>query len=338
METRFVKAFASPQMVVKCQPQQVIGVFDGARKFDNGTYAVLKDGVVTLYRTVYYSQDEVILSDLEDIFVTPNGYILLKRKDEDDWQLWDRNKEILATGEKACVFQEGHWCLVFLKQKGKSEWIFFDVNKNSILPLMKKIEADELDVRYDNFSAISGRLMFIVTLNGKTILHKMDTLYLKPAKSLEVPFYACLPDGKIVVADALPGAFGGRRVIQIMPQKGGVLSVYSKDFDFCYCTDGIAMVGTSAVLRLCDSKWSLFVGKKLVKDGILDLEMYAGVMAYAVAAVGRTADGKPVKISSYAPGKVVLNYGDERFFIFDDVVNPVVVQANDTEDVFLIKH
>ncbi len=335
METKFVMPFQFPRKVYRRQAKSLLGVFDGARKFDNGLFAVLKDGVVTLYRDVSYGKERVIFSDLEDVFVASNGYILLKKKDVDEWQLYDSHLKIYAMGERVAVFQDDSYCLVFLKQKDKPQWFFYNLCKNSFLPSRKVLDADEFDVRHDKFCPLDSRLMFIVTLDGKTILQWMNMLYLKPTKILSAPYHYCLPDGCIAVAEKPFYIHEGYRVVKVMPSEG-VLEIYSADFKFKYCANGLAIVGKGVILRYYDEQWSLFVGNDLIKGGIVDVQMYAGVMAYHIGVVGKTLDGKTVKVLCYKDDKVIFEYGDERFFIFLDDALAVVVQADGMDDVFVI--
>ncbi len=336
METKFVPTFASPRAVYKHCACHFIGVFEGARKFDNGKFALLKDGEVTLYRNIAYAPEKVVFSGLEDVFVAPNGYILLKRKGEGEWQLLDNNQKVLALGEKVGVFQKESLCLVFLKQQGKAEWVFYDVNKNNFMPSERTIVADEIDVRYDCFSSTSSRLLFIIKLGGKTKLLRVTTLFFELAEELEVPNYYLLPNGDVVVSQNPFQIYEGYNSVKILPAEGEVLTVYSEKLAFDYCTDGIAFVGKVAVFRRLASKWNLFVGKKLVKDGIADLYPYVGVMAYPIGLEGQTSDGTSLTALVHGTDKVVVECGKERFFIFSDEVMPVVISANDVDDVFLV--
>lgn len=335
METKFVVPFKSPLKVYRSREKSLFGVFDGARKFDNGMFAVLKDGVVTLYKNKSGCEPQVVFSDLEDVFVALNGYILLKKKGSDEWQLYDAHVELYATGEKAAVFQDGWYCFAFLKQKGSSQWLFWNLYKDCFLPSTKMLEADEIDVRYDKFGPYRSRLMFIVTLDGKTTLQRMDTLHMKSTVELSAPYYHCLPNGGIVVAENPVCVQEGRNVVKVMPDRG-VLELYSVDFKFKCCADGLAMVGKSVLLRYYDEQWALFVGDNLLKKDIIHLQMNAGVMAYAIGLKGQTFDGKPVKVWERYDETVVFEYGDERFFIVDGGISPVVVRADGMDDVFII--
>lgn len=336
METKFVVPFKAPQKVYRRREKSLFGVFDGARKFSYyGMFAVLKDGVVTLYQDKSNAEPKVVFSDLEDVFVTLNGYILLKKKGADEWRLYDSHMELYAMGEKAAVFQEDGYCLVFLKQKECSQWFFWNLYKDCFLPNTKILVADELDVRYDKFGPYSSRLMFIVTLDGKTSLQRMDTLYMKPTEILSSPCGYYLPNGYIVIADQPFSISEGVRSQLIMPSNG-VLELYSADFKFKCCADGLAMVGKSVLFRYCDGQWTLFVGNNLLKNGIVDVQLYAGVAAYYHAIKARTLDGKPVKVWARQDEKIVFECGEERFFIIDDSISPVVVQADGMDDVFII--
>lgn len=337
METKFVVPFQSPQKVYRIRGKSFFGVFDGARKFDNGMFAVLKDGVVTLYGDAPSGRSYEVWADLEDVFVAPSGWMLLKKRNSDEWQLYDRSKKgPYATGEKAAVFQEDWYCLVFLKQKGDSQWYFWNLYGKYFLPDTKILEADKFDVRYDKFGPYSSRLMFIVTLDGKKTLQRMDTLRVKPTEILSAPYYYCLPNGLIAIDDNTPLKISeGRFSALVLPEKK--CKLYSAFFKFQELVCGVAVVGQAVLLRRDDGSWALFAGDELVKEGIVDVEMYYGVMSYAIGIQGKTPGGKNVDVFvRILDGKVVFNYGNERFFIFSGNRSPVVVQADGMNDVFII--
>lgn len=339
MDTKFVIPFQSPQKVYHCQSKSLLGVFDGARKFDSGMFAVLKDGVVTLYGELPEGETQVVYSDLEDVFVAPNGYILLKKKNSDEWQLsslFMRRKSFI-TGEKAAVFQNAQYCFVFLKQKGKPQWFFCSMNKGAFSPTIREVEADEVEVRYDRLSLYHYRLMFILTLGGKTTLQLVDSVFLTTRDELSAPYYYCLPNGLIAIDDNTPLKISeGRFSALVLPEKE--CKLYSAFFNFQELVCGVAVVGQAVLLRRDDGSWALFAGDELVKEGIVDVEMYYGVMSYAIGIQGKTPDGKNVEVfvRILDGSKVVFNYGNERFLIFSGKDSPVAVQTDEMNDVFVI--
>lgn len=333
METKFVKPFSSPQLVIRKRTLEELGVYDGVRVFENGYYATLKDGEVKLYD--YWNRQLYQDSVLEDAWVAPNGYRLIKRKGEEMWMLYSSNgNKFFASGEQAVVFNQGCYALVFLKQKGKAEWLFYDVCKNSVLPSVRKVIADEIEVRYDITAFGTTRLMFILTSGGKATLQPINPLYLKPSWQIpNVAFYEFLPDGSIVTSERALTREEGRDVVKVMPQACVTMQIYSADLKSCYSADGIVMFSSGMFFRCHGAEWFAFAGKYLIARGIYDLKLYAGVMAYNIGVEGTTSGIKPVKARECAMGKVLLEYGSERYFIFGGTM---VARANGASDVFLV--
>lgn len=332
METKFVKPFSSPQMVIRRRTLEKLGVYDGARVFNNGYYALLKDGVVMLYN--YRCQQLFEDWELEDAWVAPNGYRLIKRKGEEMWMLYSSSgNKFYASGEKAAVFNQGCYTLVFLKQKGKAEWLFYDVNKNSILPKEQSVKTEEIEVRYDTTALGADRLMFILTSGGKAILQRINALFMEPVCQIpNVAFYEFLPDGSIVTSVQPMMREEGKDVVKVMPQACASVQLYSPDLKSCCQADGVVMFSSGMFFRCHGIEWFAFAGRYLVARGIYDLRLYAGVKPYNIGVEGGTS-GKPVRAYKCTAEKVMLEYADKRYFIFNGTV---VIHADLSQDVFLI--
>ncbi len=306
METRFVKPFAAPQMVVRQQTGESLGVFDGARAFGTGYYALLKDGIVKLYD--YRKQQ--IYGDLEDAWVTPNGYHLIREKGSAKWKLFLSPGKCRAEGDRAVVFAANGTALVFLKQSGVPEWRYFDVSKHSVAPKANCISADEIDVRQQR-----NKLYFILTSGEKNVLQYRTMFTLKLEGELsDVPYYAFLPDGSIAVAEKPLSCIEGPEFLHVTPSEGSVMTVYT-GLKFRFRSDGIVMTSSGVYLQRCGEEWSLFAGGRLVKDGIFNVVSYGTFMSCGRDTVGRTADGRPVVLQACSPEDVMLDYAGEIFHI-----------------------
>lgn len=326
METKFVKPSLYPVTVVKRTNKLVVGVFDGVRRFDNGSTALLKNGVVSVYSSVFQKR----FDGLEDVFVAPNGYTLLKRKGADVWQLVRLYEEVIAEGEQVNVFQKGNFCLVFLKQRGKAEWLFYNVGEHSFLPSARTVVADTISVHLNDF-----QLVFILKLGGKTIIQKINTLYLKPEMQIDdAPFYVFLPDGSVAVsAQSLSCPETLSDICQVMPAEGEKMTVYSADFKKKLQADGLMICPSGAFFAKFGESWTFFVHWTQVKGEIYHLTLRSFVSSIGTDIQGKTADGKDVYVDFCSPNKIFLDYAGERFFIFDE---RIIINANDVNDVFLV--
>ena len=335
METNFVIPSLMPCVVMKKQTRRKIGVYDGARVFDNNYYALLKNGVVTLYDYI----DRQLFADsvLEDVWVAPNGYRLIKKKGANEWELYDELGQKTATGERVAVFNQDGWALVFLKQRGKAQWHFYNVDKNSYLPSVKSVDADEVEVRYDVFAPYSSRLMFILTSGGKTALQFINLLSLKPYREIRnAAYYEFLPDGSIAVADKPLTRCEGLGFARVVPEEGGLMTVYSADHKRYFDSRGIVMFSSGVFLRYDGSCWRTYLAdRSQFGKEVYGIELYAGLMSYHIGVSGKTADGKPVKMTTYSEKdkKVLLEYVDKWLFI---VGGKILVDAETGQDVFLI--
>lgn len=65
MEPKFVTGFLTPRVVVRGESQESYGVCFGARRFDDGSFALLGENGVTLYDRSGHKADDF----LDDVFV-----------------------------------------------------------------------------------------------------------------------------------------------------------------------------------------------------------------------------------------------------------------------------
>ena len=76
MEPKFVTGFLTPRVVVRGENQESYGVCFGARRFDDGSFALLGENGVTLYDHSGHKADDF----LDDVFVFKNGFVLKKKR------------------------------------------------------------------------------------------------------------------------------------------------------------------------------------------------------------------------------------------------------------------
>lgn len=104
METKFVPQFLEPKEVILCNNLTSYGSALGARKFDDGSFAVrYADGVV-----LYDNVGHVLEADLEDVLLFPWGFKLFKKKNSPYWYLVDASGNdvlcyVKCEAKKVCV-------------------------------------------------------------------------------------------------------------------------------------------------------------------------------------------------------------------------------------------
>lgn len=198
METRFVKAFLKPQTVVHSRSRKNLGICDGAAGFGDYFYAVLRSGSVTLYDY----DGKVLYDNLDDVWVAPNGYRLIKKKDSVLWELFDPRGEKKADGDKIKVMNDNGYNLLFIKQYHSDVWFVYDLCQYSIGPTPRKYAAEDIEAFYlEGFRCC--RLIFAVVENGTHKLWGINPRNLRPETSEWVenaPFFEILPDGYIAVS------------------------------------------------------------------------------------------------------------------------------------------
>lgn len=90
MEPKFVTGFLTPRVVVRGENQESYGVCFGARRFDDGSFALLGENGVTLYDRSGHKADDF----LDDVFVFKNGFVL-KKSERDRIGRLKRRRELL---------------------------------------------------------------------------------------------------------------------------------------------------------------------------------------------------------------------------------------------------
>lgn len=329
METKFVCPFSARTEVIRRCDGRVIGVFDGVKKFESGYYALLKNGVVSLYSY----NNQLVFDKLEDVWVAPNNYILLKKKGEDMWQLYSSSRGVVAQGERIKVYVQDGWRLVFLKQKDVKTWHYFDVGEHSYLPSAKILEADDVEVFYQKTGATFNRLLFILSADGKKAIQAIDSISLKAKITIsDVCEYLLLDNGDIAV---FKGVFRRRAVklfTEIFPTQGELIDLYDQSFRLWIQAKAVITLSSELVF-VCKSngEWLLFAGDRLLKQGIAELKI--SLEWDGVVLLGKTFDGKQVRVSMASPDEVLLWVGDEFSYIIDGRFE---VKPKGASDVFFI--
>ena len=97
MEPKFVTGFLTPRVVVRGESQESYGVCFGARRFDDGSFALLGENGVTLYDHSGHKADDF----LDDVFVFKNGFVLKKKRKGQNWTFETPQGTVIATADKA---------------------------------------------------------------------------------------------------------------------------------------------------------------------------------------------------------------------------------------------
>ena len=97
MEPKFVTGFLTPRVVVRGESQESYGVCFGARRFDDGSFALLGENGVTLYDRSGHKADDF----LDDVFVFKNGFVLKKKRKGQNWTFETPQGTVIATADKA---------------------------------------------------------------------------------------------------------------------------------------------------------------------------------------------------------------------------------------------
>ena len=85
METKFVPQFLEPKEVILGSTLTSYGVALGAKKFNDGSFAVrYADGVV-----LYEQSGKILETGLDDVLIFPWGFKLFKKSDSPSWYLVD---------------------------------------------------------------------------------------------------------------------------------------------------------------------------------------------------------------------------------------------------------
>lgn len=90
MEPKFVTGFLTPRVVVRGENQESYGVCFGARRFDDGSFALLGENGVTLYDHSGHKADDF----LDDVFVFKTG-LFSKKSERDRIGRLKRRRELL---------------------------------------------------------------------------------------------------------------------------------------------------------------------------------------------------------------------------------------------------
>ena len=76
MEPKFVTGFLTPRVVVRGESQESYGVCFGARRFDDGSFALLGENGVTLYDHTGNKEDDF----LDEDFVFKNEFVVINKR------------------------------------------------------------------------------------------------------------------------------------------------------------------------------------------------------------------------------------------------------------------
>lgn len=158
--------------------QESYGVCFGARRFDDGSFALLGENGVTLYDHSGHKADDF----LDDVFVFKNGFVLKKKRKGQNWTFETPQGTVIATADKAEIAGSS-W--LALRVQGQ-EW-----NVYQILGLCfeRQISVSLFSKRWQIFAKVctedlkiyqgsgTGSLVFALSDGGDTFIFLTEDLF-----------------------------------------------------------------------------------------------------------------------------------------------------------------
>lgn len=309
MNTKFVKNFSFPQEVISKTSLCNFGFCWGARKFENGSFALRRiDGV-----TLYNSQGHKLEVCLDDVFVFKNGYRLQKLSSSSLWALMQPDGSEVLTGERVEVCDER----LFAVKITEREWRlyqFSDDDKGTLI-FLTQCYADDLRI-FRN----SGNDYFIVAFmepEGVILQLRHEML---GVVSVELPIVrSVIPlfDGRFAVSD---------KELKVSEHQAGCLFVETSDkacmtlYDDKLQLDtqdisGFAIFHNGMYLLCQNDEWRLFSAqRKLLKDKIYHLTIYDAQNLEQCILFACTEKDERVVIRLKENGWLHVTYGKELKF------------------------
>ncbi len=253
MESKFVKKFAKPRLVVCKKNLRTYGVCLGAQKFSNGSFALLnEDGVV-----LYDNAGRLAEKHLNDVYVFLNGSVLkqipVSSADKFCWRLEisgmtmpAMQAEVLGDDFVALQSETKRWQVIhFAKNQFQNQtFACFDVD----------------EVKIFNGKDAAG-VVFALTCDGKTELQLKAAETGETVKRVDYgKYFAPLPGGWFLLSDNKwrpvvnePDLFLAEDV------SGGVANVYDADLQLKQeAVSGVAMFANGFYLCKTKDRWLLY--------------------------------------------------------------------------------
>lgn len=276
MDEKFVQTFNVCHEVVHRDKWVNFGLCFGARKFDNGFFAVRYEKNVILFN----NQAQIVDDHLQDVCVFKNGYFLRKKIDNDFWELISPLGAILFCAKQVAVYENE---LIAFKVDDKTWDIYhFDgmcLSKN----YFASFKADKLAIYKKNddqhfvFALINEHS---ISLHVKYQMYKADGNILKNIRH----FYHLCNGWFVVASDKITVAHFEGNCVKIDASRGKCFDIYDSALHkVVENVEGFVLFQNGLYLLNWRGEWRLFsvVGEQLI-DKIFDLRIWDEDMAEQV--------------------------------------------------------
>ena len=308
MDAKFVKNFLFPREVICAERLVNYGFCQAARKFKNGSFALLATNTIDLYDL----DGRKIETSLEDVFVFQNGYRLQKKFALPFWFLLYPNGNVVFKAEKVEVCDDR---LFALKAEGDRWNVYqFSVDDGALQFLME-CHADVVKLfrckDSDDFVAV-------LQVGDNYLLQLRHGCHAALCSELNV-FRSFVPlwNGQFAVSQMnMRVKQFGEACLLIEAMRGGGFDLY--DDRLKCCTEnaaGLVLWANDMFLIHEKSEWKFFSADgKLLRDKIYHLTIYDAPDLKQCILFARTENDERVVIRLKNNGWLHVTYGDEFKF------------------------
>ncbi len=276
MDAKFVKTFSICHEVIHRDKLVNFGLCFGARKFDNGFFAIRYDKNVILFN----NHAQIIDDCLQDVCVFKNGYFLRKKINNDFWEFVSPLGAILFCASQVAVYENE---LVAFKVDAKT-WKVYHLDEICLSKNhFASFEAEDLVIYKKN-----GDQHFVFALIGvNTIsLHVKYQMYKADGNILNnVRYFYHLCNGWFVVAnDKISVAHFEGNCVKVDTSQGKSFDIYDSYLHkVVENVEGFILFQNGMYLLNSLGEWQLFsVAGKLLVDKIFDVRVWDEDMAEQV--------------------------------------------------------
>lgn len=308
MDTKFVKNFLFPREVICADRLVNYGFCQAARKFKNGSFALLKENTIDLFDA--YGRN--IETSLEDVFVFQNGYRLQKKSALPFWQLLSLDGKVVFKAGKVEVCDDR---LFALRTEG-DRWNVYQFSVDDwTLQFLMECHADVVKLfrckESDDFVAVLqvGDNYLLQIRNEVNAILCSET----DAFRSFVPLW----NGQFAVSQTdIRLKQYGETCLLIEAMRGGGFDLYDDRLK-CYAENVAGLVVWANDMFLINEKneWKFFSADgKLLHDKIYHLSIYDAPDIKQCILFARTENDERVVIRLKNNGWLHVTYGNEFKF------------------------
>lgn len=279
MEPKFVTGFLTPRVVVRGESLESYGVCFGARRFDDGSFALLEENGVTLYDRSGHKTDGF----LDDVFVFKNGFVLKKKRKGQNWTFETPQGTVIAMADKAEI-AGGNW--LALRVQGQ-EWNVYRVLG---LCFERQISVSLFSKRWQVFARLctedlkiyqgsgTGSLVFALSDGDMSVLQRRDAVFGNiKAELTRRGRYLCLPNGGFALSDAVfRPVWHKSDCLWTKRFSGGEIDLYDERLQLCgEGLSDIIMFKNGMSFRQFGTEWKLVAADgTILETNVFDLQLY----------------------------------------------------------------